>query len=47
MKTGFAEIRLDTCCTFRMGGTFKFMLSSDMQFHTPLFASAWAVVKNN
>ncbi|MBQ3071956.1 MAG: hypothetical protein IJD20_01525 [Oscillospiraceae bacterium] len=43
MKTGFAEVRLDTCCTFRMGGTFKFMLSSDMEFHTPLYASAWAV----
>ena len=43
MKTGFADIRLDDCCVFRMGGTFKHFLSSEMEFHTPLYASAWAV----
>ncbi|MBR5738883.1 MAG: hypothetical protein IKY02_02720 [Lachnospiraceae bacterium] len=43
MKTGFAEVRLDDSCEFRMGGTFTFYLSSEMEFHTPLYASAWAV----
>ncbi len=43
MKTGFAQVRLDDCCDFRMGGTFTYYLSSQMEFHTPLFASAWAV----
>jgi neutral ceramidase len=43
MRTGFAEVRLDDCCEFRMGGTFTFYMSSQVQFHTPLFASAWAV----
>ena len=43
MRTGFAEVRLDDCCDFRMGGTFTFYMSSEMIFHTPLFASAWAV----
>ena len=43
MRTGFAEVRLDDCCDFRMGGTFTFYTSSQMEFHTPLFASAWAV----
>ena len=43
MRTGFSEVRLDDSCVFRMGGTFTNYLSSEMVFHTPLFASAWAV----
>ena len=43
MITGFAEVRLDDSCVFRMGGTFTFYQSSEMIFHTPLYASAWAV----
>ena len=43
MRTGFSEVRLDDACEFRMGGTFTFYTSSDMEFHTPLYASAWAV----
>ncbi len=43
MRTGFSEVRLDDCCVFRMGGTFTNYLSSQMVFHTPLYASAWAV----
>ena len=43
MRTGFSEVRLDDCCDFRMGGTFTYYMSSQMVFHTPLFASAWAV----
>ena len=43
MRIGFSEVRLDDACEFRMGGTFTFYMSSEMEFHTPLYASAWAV----
>lgn len=43
MKTGFAQVRTDDCCDFEMGGTFTNYLASSCVFHSPLYASAWAV----
>lgn len=43
MRAGFAQVRTDDCCDFEMGGTFTNYLASSCVFHSPLYASAWAV----
>lgn len=43
MKTGFSQVRFDHCFEYRIGGTFTNYLRSETEFHTPLYASAWAV----
>jgi len=43
MRVGFAEVRTDDCCDFEMGGTFTNYLASSCKFHSPLYASAFAV----
>lgn len=43
MLSGFSQIRFDNCFDYRIGGTFTNYLRSETEFHTPLYASAWAV----
>ena len=43
MLAGFSQVRFDGEFDFRMGGTFVNYMQSETEFHTPLYASAWAV----
>ncbi|MBR2615167.1 MAG: hypothetical protein IKC69_00615 [Clostridia bacterium] len=43
MLCGFSQIRFDDAFDYRIGGTFTNYLKSETEFHTPLYATAWAV----